>query len=404
MFYDSLVTLRGQGFSYSTFESSESAVHSGQARANRIKAGLRYADGGKRKYWLPQPGITSNDQDQERTWTSLIRHPMDGLQQYFEEERVLRQGYAPITSAQAERSVRVDPNVDLPSPSVRPYDLAEDDDKSSLEFDEPEETDDLLYNDARQLEFGDWNNPVLDASREEARRRRRREEDEAVSGRGGLRQKGKEVKQKGKEVVRHPANLIPMSQDERRPNRGNDRLPDGCVDLVVEDPAVEEDMAETERTSGDVNQMGGKERKAWRQVYGSPKASTSQVNDDDNLITTADSRASGRTSPLSEPQQSEDSLSLAREVDPPTPLRSPFAGSSQLFHMGGARANISCRLSYRRDKSLGLIHMYTRAFVDVLRILIMFRLHLVCSACCSETSTLKTFSLCGLAMAERPRP
>ena len=52
---DSKATLRGEGMDYREFEPSEGYMHQGAGRDRRIRAGLRYSQGGRRKYWLPQP-------------------------------------------------------------------------------------------------------------------------------------------------------------------------------------------------------------------------------------------------------------------------------------------------------------------------------------------------------------
>ncbi|KAK0461624.1 organic solute transporter Ostalpha-domain-containing protein [Desarmillaria tabescens] len=51
---DSKATLRGEGMDYREFEPSEGFMHQGAGRDKRIRAGLRYSKGGKRKYWLPK--------------------------------------------------------------------------------------------------------------------------------------------------------------------------------------------------------------------------------------------------------------------------------------------------------------------------------------------------------------
>lgn len=326
--HDALITFKGKGFSYSTFESSESAVHSGVARANRARAGLRYADGGKTKYWLPLPGEASRDKDvSKRNWKTFLRHPVDGLQSVFEQERLLEQGYSPLTSEQANRVVHDDPRVDLPGPS-RPspvYDLAESD-TSSLEFDAPEISDDDLYNDARQLEFGDWRYPVYDATKEAAQRRRYEEEDEILFGRPPTSSSSR-VDRKGKkrEVIQTPTVLFP-SATERFSSQGKSKesaqLPDGCVDLVVEDKDLEDEREQLERTKGDVTNLAGKERRAWRQLYGSPDASSSSrrpflPEDHQTVEYTADDRESAQEDIVNQPQQFEESLTLATEVEPP---------------------------------------------------------------------------------------
>ncbi|KIY50468.1 DUF300-domain-containing protein, partial [Fistulina hepatica ATCC 64428] len=53
---DFKATLRGEGMDYREFEPSEGHIHQGVGRYNRIRAGLRYSKGGKKKYWLPRTG------------------------------------------------------------------------------------------------------------------------------------------------------------------------------------------------------------------------------------------------------------------------------------------------------------------------------------------------------------
>ena len=64
---DSINTLNGKGFDYKTFEpnyATHGRLHKGKARDNRFKAGLRYAHGGSRKYWI-------NDHNYIRTYDSI---------------------------------------------------------------------------------------------------------------------------------------------------------------------------------------------------------------------------------------------------------------------------------------------------------------------------------------------
>jgi hypothetical protein len=96
---DSKATLRGEGMDYREFEPSEGFMHQGTGRERRIRAGLRYAEGGKKKYWLP-------NQVNAEPGGRLGR----GLHQ--DEE-----AYAPLLEGQAESVVHVAP--DLQSPAKR---------------------------------------------------------------------------------------------------------------------------------------------------------------------------------------------------------------------------------------------------------------------------------------------
>jgi hypothetical protein len=48
---DSKATLRGEGMDYREFEPAEGLMHQGVGLENRIRAGLRYSRGGRKKYW-----------------------------------------------------------------------------------------------------------------------------------------------------------------------------------------------------------------------------------------------------------------------------------------------------------------------------------------------------------------
>lgn len=216
---DSLTTLRGTGFSYRTFEPAEGGLHSvtGDARAKRARAGLRYADGGRKKYWLPMPGadveeaygrrptraaplgyrgtdatdrlIEVAEHPFESTSSSgvadFLAHPIQTIGRKVREKRDERRGYAPIAPEQAEEVVHQDSRYAgtestallaehlnaaagvVPFAGIHGMHRSEltrnssDDDSlnstSNLEFGDPEEEEERLYSDARQLEFGDYN-------------------------------------------------------------------------------------------------------------------------------------------------------------------------------------------------------------------------------------------------------
>ena len=144
---------------------------------------------------------------------------------------------------------------------------------SSIEFSDPEEEDEELFEDARKLEFGDYNSPVVDASREAARRRIRDEEDQIVHNK---RFKGKSVDKVLDKVkrVNQPTIAAPAGQKQKRYRRKKSSLPDGCVDLMVEDEHAEEEADGQARTKGDINQLGGRQRKIFRRVYKSQEGSS----------------------------------------------------------------------------------------------------------------------------------
>lgn len=224
---DSLTTFKGTGFSYRTFEPAEGGLHSasGDARARRARAGLRYADGGKTKYWLPMPGpdveeaygrhltkapeqrYLGTDYSERlaevighpvqntstgRNLAELLANPIETIGRKIRHKRDADRGYAPIAPEQAdevvhddprfiisqraarhaedlERTAGVVPMASSSTPSVRsqspnPDNNAKSSVTSVLEFAEPDESEERGYDEARLLEFGDFNYPVIDAS------------------------------------------------------------------------------------------------------------------------------------------------------------------------------------------------------------------------------------------------
>ena len=216
---DSLTTLRGSGFSYRTFEPAEGGLHSstGDARARRAKAGLRYADGGKTKYWLPMPGADVEEAygrhasraaplqssgyagtDGSHHLRDILEHPVDAtstgahiahflanpvqtIGRAIRERRDMERGYAPIAPEQADEVVHQDSRyllgrdayttaeargltagvVPLASNlGVRGYgtgDSVHSGTSSVLEFGDLSDTEEEMYRESKHLEFGDYN-------------------------------------------------------------------------------------------------------------------------------------------------------------------------------------------------------------------------------------------------------
>jgi hypothetical protein len=166
-FQDSLTTLRGTGFSYRTFEPVEGGVHQGLGRDRRVRAGLRYVDGGRAKRWLPMPGEDAAEAYGRRSPDGLhaVKHPFKEARRYLTEHRTERQGYAPIAPEQVDGIVHDAEDMHGGASRVpwREYDSQDSDSEaSSLGFEAPDETEETLYADSRQLEFGDYNYPVTE--------------------------------------------------------------------------------------------------------------------------------------------------------------------------------------------------------------------------------------------------
>ncbi|CEG85074.1 hypothetical protein RMATCC62417_18806 [Rhizopus microsporus] len=107
VYMDTVLTLRGSGFSYRSFEPSEGVPHMGSSRTSRIMAGLRYSNITSKKHWI-EPAPTSKY----------------------------------ITSGPGEAMLE--------------------EESEPLAFEEPEGDMEALYQSSRRMEFGDYNYPVID--------------------------------------------------------------------------------------------------------------------------------------------------------------------------------------------------------------------------------------------------
>lgn len=165
---DSRATLKG-GVSYRTFEPVEGGMHQGVGRERRIKAGLRYAKGGRQKYWLPMP----------QKDTDVVRGPMSKIQHAIEANRQSRHGYAPLYDDQGADVVHTDnslrdhsPSPPLFAPSTNDLDEGiHPEDEEDLEFGDPDTDEEDSYIEGRKLLFGDYHYPCIDVSGEAARQK-----------------------------------------------------------------------------------------------------------------------------------------------------------------------------------------------------------------------------------------
>ena len=159
---DSRATLHG-GVSYRTFEPVEGGIHVGSGRDRRIRAGLRYAKGGKQKYWLPLP--------QDADSAAVATAPLQAARRPWDPQR----GYASLMAEQDEDVVHEGPSYRQSQyrnddAALIPDYIANDDDNLSLDFGSPQEDEDMMYDESRKLLFGDYNYPVIGVSSEAARK------------------------------------------------------------------------------------------------------------------------------------------------------------------------------------------------------------------------------------------
>jgi hypothetical protein len=138
-------TLRGEGMDYRAFEPSEGYIHQGLGRERRIKAGLRYSNGGRGKYWLPQPV------------TSAVPGRVEHAVERATDADSFDDMHAPLLGDQAAQVVR---DETVQGISTAGYDLT---------FGDPSEEDDALFTQSKQYLFGDYLYPCIDASTEAAR-------------------------------------------------------------------------------------------------------------------------------------------------------------------------------------------------------------------------------------------
>jgi len=129
---DTKETFAGAHYEYRYFDARDNVLahEESSSRAARMAEGMRYERGGKGKYWIPKPGQGS------------------------EHEPLLSK----VTSSRA-RAMSPGPHKALKGEGAK---YGTPDVVSEPELDDEEER---LYGNARELEFGDWNYPVIEAHR-----------------------------------------------------------------------------------------------------------------------------------------------------------------------------------------------------------------------------------------------
>jgi hypothetical protein len=161
---DIKATLRGEGMDYREYEPSEGFIHQGAGRDRRIRAGLRYSQGGKRKYWLPQPTVSTQPPSKTERRINKIIERVTGDPEQGEEV------YAPLLPDQANDVVHLAPDLQPPHTDDNIFDLNEPRDTGfDLPFGDLDPSDEELFSQSKRYLFGDYNYPVVDVSSEHAR-------------------------------------------------------------------------------------------------------------------------------------------------------------------------------------------------------------------------------------------
>ncbi|EEH23122.2 hypothetical protein PABG_05333 [Paracoccidioides brasiliensis Pb03] len=123
---DTKETFRGEKYQYRQFDSGDNVMahEESDSRLARVMAGMRYERGGKAKYWIPKPGEATS------------RTPLLGSVSRRGSQRRFARGSASDGSCAS-------------------------DDSETITLDEEDER---LFENARALEFGDYNYPVITAN------------------------------------------------------------------------------------------------------------------------------------------------------------------------------------------------------------------------------------------------
>ena len=162
---DSKATLRGEGMDYREFEPSEGYMHQGEGRERRIRAGLRYSKGGKKKYWLPQ---TTRETQPRGTLGREVNKAIGKIAGSGHME----DAHAPLLQDDAEGAVHLAPDMvhresDIADAHV--WGESHANEGFDLPFGDIDDNDEQLFEHSRKYLFGDYNYPCIDVSSEYAR-------------------------------------------------------------------------------------------------------------------------------------------------------------------------------------------------------------------------------------------
>ncbi|OQE29009.1 hypothetical protein PENFLA_c004G04647 [Penicillium flavigenum] len=224
---DTKFTIRGKNYGYRLFDSGDNIIphEESGSRVKRVMAGMRYERGGKAKYWIPKPGEVNS------------RTPL-------------------LSGEPSERGPRSERASQTSRERFRSY--------SEIDETAMDDEDERLFLNARALEFGDWNYPVITANevpRDQRLPPSRRNQD---SNRGADVKKARrhrksrasdgETKQSPKPKSNKPgpssATPGPLQRNVSSTSSGGTQRSQ-LVDLVVENTeAEEEDRAQIQKEYG----------------------------------------------------------------------------------------------------------------------------------------------------------
>ncbi|KAL1987801.1 hypothetical protein VTN96DRAFT_2204 [Rasamsonia emersonii] len=250
---DTKQTLRRENYGYRLFDSGDHIIahEESSSRVRRVMEGMRYERGGKGKYWIPKPGEINS-----RTPLLAGAGTRNG---------------SPSTS---KRGSVID--------RYRSY--------GELEETTLDEEDERLFESARQLEFGDWNYPVILANQvprdqqlpstpsyqnyEQAtvvKKASKHRNSHVSDGRRGSRAAGPSSSKASKSRrSEHP-------QHDSRPSNSARSGRSQLVDLVVEDREAEEQQRS--RAQRELGSAGNEsDQRYFRRPSGGPVEASSDQN------------------------------------------------------------------------------------------------------------------------------
>ncbi|KAF3388332.1 hypothetical protein F1880_003965 [Penicillium rolfsii] len=248
---DTKMTLRGENYEYRLFDSGDNIIAHAEShsRVKRVMDGMRYERGGKAKYWIPKPGEAS------KAVEASIRTPL-------------------LAGGDSSNRSRSDRGSRSSTERYRSY--------SEIEVTLDDE-DEQIFNQARALEFGDWNYPVITANEIPRDQRLPTQRSYQSSHTGGDVKKSRSHRRRrapGSESRRAQTNTnsrkSSTSSGPPRPLQRNASSASShhshrsqLVDLVVEDhEAEEEDRDQAQRELGSA--WAGDETRRFSRPSGQP--------------------------------------------------------------------------------------------------------------------------------------
>lgn len=132
---DTISTFRGTGYTYQAVEPNDTTVYQSRALSRRSRAGLRYIDQGKGKYWIQNSSKPQSTGDSDHN---------GGIQEANERTQLNQNSRFPSYMANSRNDNRPDISI--------------------LKFDDPTKEEDRLYDLARKLPFGDYRYPCVSPS------------------------------------------------------------------------------------------------------------------------------------------------------------------------------------------------------------------------------------------------